>query len=138
MGNTCRRLRRKVCCERRPRFSDATALLVFTSADGMCFYCSADVAPAMHRAGRWHIDHRYPWTLGGSNEPHNLVPACVRCNLGKGDSLVAAFAKKRSLVPRCASRDSATSRYCVNRSLAAHREYCFAHTICTSNCLCGT
>lgn len=31
-----------------------------------------------------HIDHIYPWSMGGSNDPLNLVALCDRCNLGKG------------------------------------------------------
>ena len=51
--------------------------------DGMhCVYCGRD----LHGAEPTEItlDHVRPWSLGGSNEPRNLVTACRRCNCSRG------------------------------------------------------
>ena len=44
----------------------------------VCFYCPA---PAEH------ADHYFPRARGGSDEFHNLVPACAPCNYRKNDKL---------------------------------------------------
>lgn len=49
---------------------------------GRCHYCG--VAPGVT------ADHVIPKSRGGTNNPWNLVPACVRCNQAKAD-----------LVPTC-------------------------------------
>ena len=43
-----------------------------------CFYCGI---PA--QVSQLEIDHVIPFSLGGSNDPWNLVPACKPCNAGK-------------------------------------------------------
>jgi 5-methylcytosine-specific restriction endonuclease McrA len=35
----------------------------------------------------YHVDHVVPLVRGGSDDPSNLVIACVPCNLSKGDKL---------------------------------------------------
>ena len=47
------------------------------SAEDVCAYCGG-------RSGRMTIDHVIPLCQGGSNGPHNLVPACGSCNSRKG------------------------------------------------------
>lgn len=32
-----------------------------------------------------HVDHRTPRSLGGTDDPENLVTACLDCNLGKSN-----------------------------------------------------
>lgn len=49
-----------------------------------CYYCGV---PAALGVVELHIDHVLPVSLGGSNEPWNLVAACSLCNLGKADSV---------------------------------------------------
>ncbi len=44
-----------------------------------CQYCGAKAPDAA-----LHVDHVMPVVDGGTNEPENLVAACVRCNIGKG------------------------------------------------------
>jgi hypothetical protein len=44
-----------------------------------CRYCGADDV-------KLTIDHVIPVTLGGSDEPSNLVTACTDCNAGKSSS----------------------------------------------------
>ena len=33
--------------------------------------------------GKYHVDHRMPLSLGGSNYPDNLQLLCPTCNLSK-------------------------------------------------------
>ena len=49
--------------------------------DHTCRYCGAG-APDV----KLTVDHVVPRSLGGSDEPTNLVTACLDCNLGKGSS----------------------------------------------------
>ena len=44
---------------------------------GSCVYCGSTVGPL-------HLDHIWPVSKGGTNEPSNLVTACANCNLSKG------------------------------------------------------
>jgi HNH endonuclease len=53
---------------------------VFDAAGGLCFYCNE---PADRG------DHIVPWAKGGSDDEHNIVAACHRCNHLKGDQLLA-------------------------------------------------
>lgn len=47
-----------------------------------CQYCGAKAPEA------WlDVDHVFPQSLGGSDEPSNLVAACKDCNAGKGANL---------------------------------------------------
>lgn len=46
-----------------------------------CRYCGQS-APDV----KLHVDHLIPVTLGGSDDPTNLVTACVDCNLGKSSA----------------------------------------------------
>jgi hypothetical protein len=51
-----------------------------------CVYCGETVLP-----GEATIDHVLASELGGSNDPNNLVTACVHCNSAKQTKSVAAF-----------------------------------------------
>jgi len=46
-----------------------------------CKYCKSDLI--LHGVGKYHIDHRIPLSLGGSNNPDNLQLLCPKCNLAK-------------------------------------------------------
>lgn len=48
---------------------------VFALKGAQCFYCGDDAS---------HVDHQTPKARGGTDEIHNLVPACARCNVAKG------------------------------------------------------
>jgi len=52
---------------------------------GRCFYCGCDLNY------KFHVDHFYPLSKGGSNDPSNLVIACPTCNLSKDDRLPEEF-----------------------------------------------
>jgi hypothetical protein len=47
-----------------------------------CTTCGA--TPALDPAVRLEVDHREPFSLGGSDEDSNLVTLCLPCNRGKG------------------------------------------------------
>jgi len=47
---------------------------------GKCYYCSHKV-----KLGEYHIEHIIPLARGGTNAIDNIVLACPRCNLSKGN-----------------------------------------------------
>lgn len=44
---------------------------------------------------KYHIDHRDPVSLGGSNHPHNLELLCPTCNMRKSAKLPHVFAQEQ-------------------------------------------
>lgn len=48
-----------------------------------CFYCGIPLCGPHH--AKSHVDHLVPVSRGGTDDPVNLVKACERCNLAKGD-----------------------------------------------------
>lgn len=53
--------------------------LAVGSRDAMrCVYCGDENGP-------FHLDHLWPVSKGGSDEPNNLVMSCADCNLSKGN-----------------------------------------------------
>lgn len=60
---------------------------VFEKSGGRCFYCGTTLT----LDGKWHIEHQMPRALMGPDELVNLVPACVPCNLSKGDRTALEF-----------------------------------------------
>jgi 5-methylcytosine-specific restriction endonuclease McrA len=60
---------------------------IFEQANGKCHYCQTPI----ELGGDWHVDHRMPKALGGSDEEVNLVAACVPCNLAKKDKTDVEF-----------------------------------------------
>jgi 5-methylcytosine-specific restriction endonuclease McrA len=66
--------------KRPPRYNRAA---IFAAYAGTCAYCDA---PAEH------LDHVVPLSRGGADLPHNLLPACAPCNLGKGALSLAEWA----------------------------------------------
>lgn len=51
---------------------------VFERSGGFCVYCGQ---PALE------ADHVVPLSLGGPNNPSNLVPSCKSCNIAKSNTL---------------------------------------------------
>lgn len=50
---------------------------IFDRDGARCRYCGSTEGP-------FHVDHVVPFSKGGSDEPGNLVIACMACNLSKG------------------------------------------------------
>jgi 5-methylcytosine-specific restriction endonuclease McrA len=63
---------------------------IFDAAEGKCHYCST----ALTLDGKWHIEHKMPKALLGSNEPSNLVASCAPCNFKKRDRTDVEFTAK--------------------------------------------
>ncbi len=63
---------------------------IYDESGGKCHYCAA----ALTLDGKWHIEHKFPKALGGTNEPNNLVASCVTCNHRKKDTTDIEFMAK--------------------------------------------
>ena len=53
-----------------------------------CYWCGEKVGD------RYHVDHVFPISRGGSNGPDNLVIACVPCNLHKSAKFPHEFSER--------------------------------------------
>ena len=51
---------------------------------GLCFDCRMALPLDSKQI---HMDHRIPWSRGGTNDPSNIVAVCLSCNLSKGARL---------------------------------------------------
>lgn len=60
---------------------------IFDKSEGKCHYCQTTLT----LDGKWHIEHKMPKALMGSNEPSNLVASCVACNMKKRDKTDEEF-----------------------------------------------
>ena len=63
-------------------------LRILASQDFKCVYCAKDIADG------YHVDHRMPLALGGSNWPDNLQCLCMRCNTRKSAKHPEAWEKE--------------------------------------------
>ena len=54
---------------------------IFDKSAGRCHYC----CEPLKLDGKWHVEHQMPRALGGADDLANLVAACTKCNLEKGD-----------------------------------------------------
>lgn len=62
----------------REAISTAMRFHIMRRDNFTCQYCGAQAPDAA-----LHVDHITPVVRGGTNDPANLLVACVRCNLGK-------------------------------------------------------
>lgn len=60
---------------------------VFERSSGRCHYCTQ----VLTLDGKWHVEHQMPRALGGTDDPVNLVAACVSCNLAKSDTTAVEY-----------------------------------------------
>lgn len=60
---------------------------ILKNTGGECYYCSKPLT----LDGKWHVEHRIPRVLGGTDEDENLVASCVPCNLQKGAKTAGEF-----------------------------------------------
>lgn len=69
--------------------SEEEVRFVYDKTDGCCAYCGKRLSLINYgiigARGAWHIDHSVPKSRGGTDYLRNLVPACIDCNLDKGD-----------------------------------------------------
>lgn len=56
----------------------------FRKQNGCCLYCGAKIK---WRETQWEIDHFIPVSRGGTNDPSNIVVACMPCNRSKHDKM---------------------------------------------------
>lgn len=83
-------------------FDDETLEAVFSKTSGTCRYCGKKLSfsnyGANGRRGAWVVDHANPVSRGGTDYLRNLWPACIECNLDKGDRTAQSYL--RSTEPR--------------------------------------
>lgn len=65
-------------------FSQADIDRIYRQQNGCCQYCGIRV----YDRKDYHVDHVVPLSRGGTNYPANLVIACTKCNISKGDKLL--------------------------------------------------
>ena len=63
--------------------SDRLRFRVMLRDNFKCQYCGK--SPATHAGLTLHLDHLVPFSRGGESDFQNLITACSKCNLGKGD-----------------------------------------------------
>lgn len=51
--------------------------------------CACGASPAKDPTVELHVDHIIPWSKGGETVMDNLQTLCSKCNLGKGDLILA-------------------------------------------------
>ncbi|MAE64130.1 MAG: hypothetical protein CMJ18_07625 [Phycisphaeraceae bacterium] len=66
--------------EPREQISAGLRFDILRRCNFACYYCGV---PASLGLKVLHVDHVIPVSLGGTNDPWNLVAACWDCNLGK-------------------------------------------------------
>lgn len=64
---------------------------IFNKSDGKCHYCQTPLT----LTGKWHIEHKMPRALMGSNKDDNLVASCAPCNHKKRDMTDVEFMASR-------------------------------------------
>ena len=60
-------------------------LSILAHAHFRCEYCGEDFLARFNECFHAQLDHIYPKSKGGSDEPSNLAAACVTCNALKWD-----------------------------------------------------
>ena len=69
--------------------------ILFTQYKGKCGYCGREVRIPLKRdlklQNRCVMDHKVPFSTGGSNNYHNLILSCNECNVKKLDQTDGEF-----------------------------------------------
>ena len=75
------------------RLGPVAVAAIHLRADLRCTWCGSDLTrtPVRFR----HTDHVIPRRKGGKDIPSNLILACHRCNIGRGDGLLPLRAQLR-------------------------------------------
>ena len=80
---------------RRVAFPRHVKNALFRAQKGRCAYCGGT-----HRIRYLEIDHKYPFSRGGSDEVDNLQLLCIPCNMRKGIQSDGEFRRRyRRLLP---------------------------------------
>jgi 5-methylcytosine-specific restriction endonuclease McrA len=82
-------------------------IAIYMRDEYTCAYCARDLQNAPPQEVT--LDHIIPWSLGGTNESHNLVTACKRDNSARGNA---------PLSPATLRRITAQARKPLNMPLA--------------------
>lgn len=77
-------------------FTSMDVNAVFRKQEGKCHYCGSKI---IWRQTRWEIDHFIPVSRGGTNDPSNIVIACLPCNRSKHDKLPHEFMPEKFSPP---------------------------------------
>jgi len=77
----------------RERINNELRKRVYSKTNGKCIYCAEAIT-----LESMHVDHLYPFSKGGSNDIHNLMPSCRYCNLHKSDKLVAPMIIRKEVI----------------------------------------
>ncbi len=93
-----RRSRRRASSARRP-IPAKTRQQIYARDGHACLYCGRRRGPTV----ALHLDHLYPYSLGGTDHPENLVTACADCNRSKGATV---FRTERDLERFAARRQT--------------------------------
>lgn len=82
--------------QRGRRFRETRAIVLATATH--CAYCHCEISdelPPTHPQ-KATVDHIVPVAHGGTDEPENLIPACLGCNERRGTLSVEAFTRQLS------------------------------------------
>jgi 5-methylcytosine-specific restriction endonuclease McrA len=71
--------------DKKPRVVNSERWHVLSRDRETCVYCGWSRGTSYGRPGDIHVDHVVPFSQGGGSTRENLVCACTRCNLSKGD-----------------------------------------------------
>jgi hypothetical protein len=76
-------------------YDDETLEAVFAKTTGTCRYYGKRLSlsnyGAQGRRGAWVVDHANLVSRGGTDYMRNLWPACIACNLEKGDRTAQSY-----------------------------------------------
>lgn len=73
---------------RRQSLTEQVKQVAFARAGGRCAYCGDSNGP-------FENDHLYPLSRGGTDDPNNIVLACVPCNRAKRDMTLQEWMEAR-------------------------------------------
>jgi 5-methylcytosine-specific restriction endonuclease McrA len=74
------------------RVRDSVRRAVWAKSDGVCWYCGCVL-----KVHGFTVDHVHPQFHGGSDDLANLVPACRKCNSGKGTRTLEEYRRIRKV-----------------------------------------
>ena len=72
----------------RIALSDEARKLLWERDNKTCYLCGKEIEG--WQGEYMHVDHVFPWSQGGANNPENLRATHVACNLKKSDRIISA------------------------------------------------